>query len=202
MNSVPHGKKRINCDYINNCLKNYIGCQITITITWIIPMRIIYVVILWTMVVAFYRAISNFGSDLDSNRAMPTARETSKTQTLRNKGPFCFPHFSQGPLSWRVSNGGFPDLDFFVLFCASLSFFCPFLSLFVLSRFYRDFPDLSGDSPGIFPICPFSLSWPINGTNEEQSRKGPRHNPDLPRKKWEHPGLENPRFSFSQFSCW
>ena len=27
-------------------------------------------------------------SDTDSNRAMPTARETSKTQTLRNKGSF------------------------------------------------------------------------------------------------------------------
>ena len=26
------------------------------------------------------------GSDTDSNRAMPTARETSKTQTLGNKG--------------------------------------------------------------------------------------------------------------------
>ena len=34
------------------------------------------------------------GSDADSNRAMPTARETSKTQRLRNAGPFFFPHFS------------------------------------------------------------------------------------------------------------
>ena len=32
-------------------------------------------------------------SDTDSNRAMPTARKTSKTQTLRNTGPFFFPHF-------------------------------------------------------------------------------------------------------------
>ena len=30
-------------------------------------------------------------SDTDSNRAMPTARETSKTQTLRNTGPFSSP---------------------------------------------------------------------------------------------------------------
>ena len=27
-----------------------------------------------------------------------------------------------------------------------------------LSRFFWDFPDLSGDSPGIFQICPFPLS--------------------------------------------
>ena len=43
--------------------------------------------------VALYRAMRlRFGTG--SNRAMPTARETSKTQTLRNTGPFFFPHFS------------------------------------------------------------------------------------------------------------
>ena len=68
-----------------------------------------------------------------------------------------------------------------------------FLSFLGLSRFFRDFPDLLGDSPGIFPICPFPLSRPISSTNEEQSRKGPRHNPDLSWKKW-----ETPLFSFSQ----
>ena len=48
--------------------------------------------------------------------------------------------------------GGFPDLD--------LSFlFCPFLSFLGLSRFFRDFPDLLRDGPGIFPIRPlFSFS--------------------------------------------
>ena len=54
-----------------------------------------------------------------------------------------------------------------------------FLSFFVLSRFFWDFPDLLGDGPGIFPIRPFSLSRPIKSTYEEQSRKGPRHNLDL-----------------------
>ena len=45
---------------------------------------------------------------------------------------------------------------------------------------------MSGDCPGIFPICPFRLSRPKrNSTCEEQSRKGPRHNLDLPEKKWE-----------------
>ena len=95
----------------------------------------------------------------------------------------------QGPLNGGVSNGGgVPDLD--------LSFLlCPFLGL---SRFFWDFPDLLGDGPGIFPICPFPLSRPIKSTYGEQSRKGPRHNQDLSRKKWKHPGLETPRFSFSQ----
>ena len=91
----------------------------------------------------------------------------------------------QGPLNGRVSNGGLPDLD--------LSFlFCPFLSFLGLSRFFLDFPDLLGDGPGIFPICPFPLSRPIKSTYEEQSRKGPRHNLDLSRKKWETPGFGNP----------
>ena len=41
-------------------------------------------------------------------------------------------------------------------------------------------------SCGIFPICPFPLSRPINGSYKEQSRKCPRHNPDLSQK------VENP----------
>ena len=65
----------------------------------------------------------------------------------------------------------------------------PFLSFLGLSRFFWDFPDLLGDGPGIFPIRPFPLSRPIKSTYEEQSRKGPRHNLDLSRKKWETPGF-------------
>ena len=74
----------------------------------------------------------------------------------------------------------------------------PFLSFW---DFPGDFPDLRGDGPGIFPIGPFPLSQPIKSTYEEQSRKGPRHNLDHSRKKsGKHPGLETPRFSFSQSS--
>ena len=52
---------------------------------------------------------------------------------------------------------------------------------------------------GDFPDCPFPLSRPINSAYEEQSRKGPRHNLDLSRKKSRKPpGLETPQFSFSQ----
>ena len=100
-----------------------------------------------------------------------------------------------------VSNGGFPDLDFLslsFLFCPFLSFFCPFLSFFVLFCPFWDFPIFLGFSrfargwSGIFPIRPFPLSRPIKSTYEEQSRKGPRHNLDLFRKKWETPGFGNP----------
>ena len=92
----------------------------------------------------------------------------------------------QGPLNGGFKRGGFPVWT------------CP--SLFVLFRPFWDFPDFSGIfpicpgvGPGIFPICPFPLSRPINSTYEEQSRKGPRHNPDLSGKKVGNPpGLETP----------
>ena len=89
----------------------------------------------------------------------------------------------QGPLNGGVSNGG----------VSRSGLVLPFLSFLGLSRFFWDFPDLLGDGPGIFPIRRFSLSRPIKSTYEEQSRKGPRYNLDLARKKW-----ETPRFSFSQ----
>ena len=105
-----------------------------------------------------------------------------------------FPNF-KGRQTGVFQTGGIPDLD--------LSFlFCPFLSFLGLSRFFRAFPDLLGDGPGIFPISPFPLSRPIKGTYEEQSRKAPRHNLDLSQKKWETPGFGNPnQFSFSQKSA-
>ena len=78
-----------------------------------------------------------------------------------------------------------PHLDFPNL-CFSV------LSFLGLSRFFRDFPDLLGDGPGIFPIRPFALSRPMHSTYEEQSRAGPRHSLDLSRKKWETPRFGNP----------
>ena len=47
----------INYSYINNVSENYFCCQVTITITGIIPLRIIHVIILWTMVL-----LNNFDS--------------------------------------------------------------------------------------------------------------------------------------------
>ena len=70
---------------------------------------------------------------------------------------------------------------------------CP--SFFVLFWTFPTFPGFSRfarDGPGIFPIRPFSLSRPIKSTYEEQSRKGPRHNLDLSRKKWETPRFGTP----------
>ena len=89
---------------------------------------------------------------------------------------------NQEPLNGGVSNRG----------VSRSGLVLPFLSFFVLSRFFRDFSDLLGDGPGIFPIRPFSLSQPIKSTCEEQSRKGPRHNLDLSRKKWETPWFGTP----------
>ena len=97
--------------------------------------------------------------------------------------------------SKAAKRGGFKRGGFPIWTCPSFFvLFCPFLGL---SQFFWDFPDLLGDGPGIFPICPFPLSRPIKSTYEEQSRKGPRHNLDLSRKSGQHPGLETPRFSFS-----
>ena len=98
--------------------------------------------------------------------------------------------FCQGPLNGGASNGGVSPSGLVL----------PFLSFLGLSRFLRDFPDLFGDGPGIFPIGPFPLSRPMSSTNEEQSRKGPRHNLDLSRKKlgnppvWKRPGLGSLNF--------
>ena len=51
---------------------------------------------------------------------------------------------TQGPLNGGVSNGGVSRSGLV-------------LSFLGLSRFFWDFPDLLGDGPGIFPICPFPL---------------------------------------------
>ena len=84
-----------------------------------------------------------------------------------------------------VQTGGFPDLD--------LSFlFCPLLVLFGTFPILWDFSDLLEDGPRIFQICPFPLSRPIKSAYEEQSRKGPRHNLDLSRKKSGNPPVWKP----------
>ena len=113
-------------------------------------------------------------------------RHTKHDATIRDETR---PKEFQGPPNGGVSNGGVSRSGHF---CPFLSFFVLFFSFLGLSRFFRDFPDLLGDGPGIFPIRPFSLSRPIKSTYEEQSRKGPRHNQDLSRKEWETPGFGNP----------
>ena len=91
--------------------------------------------------------------------------------------------------------GGFPDLDLSFLFCPFLSFFCPFW----------DFPDFSW----IFPICSgmvrgFSrfVLFLFLGLLRAPTRNSPERVRDtirtFPEKSGKHPGLETPRFSFSQ----
>ena len=87
--------------------------------------------------------------------------------------------------SRAAKRGGFKQGGFPIWTCPSFFvLFCPFWDF---PDFSGIFPDLLGDGPGIFPICPFPLSRPIKSTYEEQSRKGPRHNLDLSRKKWGNP---------------
>ena len=80
--------------------------------------------------------------------------------------------------------------------------FLSFLSFLGLSRFFRDFPDLLGEGPGIFPIRPFSL---FLGLLRAPTRNSPERVCDtiwtFPKKSGKHPGLETPRFSFSQLTC-
>ena len=107
-------------------------------------------------------------------------------------GKSAFRDLCQGPLNGGVfKRGGFPIWtfpSFFVLFCPFLSFW----------DFPGDFPDLLRDGPGIFPICPFPLSRLLRAP----TRNSPERVRDTiwtcPEKSGKHPGLETPRFSFSQ----
>ena len=84
--------------------------------------------------------------------------------------------------------GGFPDLDLSFLFVL----FCPF-----------------GTFPGIFPICSGTLRgfsrfvlFLFLGLLRAPTRNSPERVRDtiwtFPEKSGKHPGLETPRFSFSQ----
>ena len=94
----------------------------------------------------------------------------------------------QGPLDGGFSNGGgfgspplVPDLDASAPICCFYDFLDFPFSL-------GDFPDSSGDFLIYlsFPLCRFFLS-----TYKEHSRKGPRHNQGLSRRKWETPRFGN-----------
>ena len=110
----------------------------------------------------------------------------------------------QGPPNGGVSNGG----------VSRSGLVLPFLSFFVLFCPFWDFPDFSG----IFPICsgmvrgfsrfvPFLFLGPLRAP----TRNSPERVRDtiwtFPKKSGKHPGLETPRFSFSQEyiyvkTCW
>ena len=102
---------------------------------------------------------------------------------------------SQGPLNGGVSNGG----------VSRSGLFCPFLSFFVLFCPFWDFPDFSG----IFPICSVMVRgfsrfflFLFLGLLRAPTRNSPERVRDtiwtFPKKSAKHPGLETPRFSFSQ----
>ena len=103
----------------------------------------------------------------------------------------CDALYFQGPLNGGLSNGGFPDLDVFVLFCpfSGLSRF--FIVSFLFCPFW-DFPDFSE----IFPICP-GMVWGFSrfalflflGLSTAPTRNSPESGP-FPKKKFGNP----PRF--------
>ena len=110
----------------------------------------------------------------------PLGRLMEAMLAIPRSGKHCSARATTG--GGGVQTSGFP-----IWTCPScfVVLFCPFW----------DFPDFGGISyfvRGILPICPCSLARPINSTYEEQSRKGPRHNPDLFRESGKHPGLEPP----------
>ena len=101
--------------------------------------------------------------------------------------------YTQGPLKGGFKRGGFPIWtcpSFFVLFCP-----------------FSDFPDFSG----IFPICAgmvrgFSrfVLFLFLSLLRAPTRNSPERVRDtiwtFPEKSGKHPGLETPRFSFSQYT--
>ena len=103
----------------------------------------------------------------------------------------------QGPPNGGgFKRGGFPDLVLFCPFLSCFVLFCPFLSFFVLSS-------------GIFPICSGTVRgfsrfvlFLFLGLLRAPMRNSPERVRDtiwtFPEKGGKPPGLETPRFSFSQ----
>ena len=112
-----------------------------------------------------------------------------KTKTLRNKSPFSFRFLSQGPLNVGVSNGG----------VSRSGLVLPFLSFFVLLELSRGFSRfVRGTLRGFSRLVLFLFL----GLLSAPTRNSPERVRDtiwtFPEKSGKHPGLETPRFSFSQ----
>ena len=79
-----------------------------------------------------------------------------------------------------------------------LSFLCPFFVLFVLSRFFWDFSDFSGNCPD-WSVSSFSAYLLPQKHPRGTVPKGSLTQSDLSQKKWEKSRFGTPRFTFSQF---
>ena len=114
-----------------------------------------------------------------------------KVGVARLQNEVCTKDFFRSRAAKRgcFKRGGVPDLDLSFLFVL----FCPF-----------------GTFPGIFPICPGTLRgfsrfvlFLFLGLLRAPTRNSPERVRDtiwtFPKKSGKHPGLETPRFSFSQF---
>ena len=96
-----------------------------------------------------------------------------------------FTCLTQGPLNGGVLKRGASRSGLVLPFLSFLCFFWTFPIFPGFSRFARGW---SGD----FQIRPISVSRPTKSTYKEQPRKGPRHNPDLPRKNGKPPRFGTP----------
>ena len=81
--------------------------------------------------------------------------------------------------------GAFPDLDLSLLFCP----FCPFWDF---PDFSGNFSGLSGDCPGIFPVCPFPHSRRINMRGTVRTGSATQSGP-FPKKMGTPPHLACPK---------
>ena len=129
---------------------------------------------------------------------MPESYKILEADGLERSGPNKKTRNSsvhQAPLNGAVSNGG----------VSRSGLVLPFLSFFVLFCPFWGFPNFSG----IFPICSgmvqgFSRFVPFLflGLLRAPTRNSPERVRDtiwtFPEKSGKHPGLEAPRFSFSQ----
>ena len=147
--------------------------------------------------VAFQYALGLSSLERQASRNTSKTRYTLKNEISVNLGnKFPPPLVSQGPLNRGgfQTGGGFPIWtcpSFFVLFC-------PFLSFLGLSRFSGIFPICSGMVRGFSRFVLFLFLSLLRAP----TRNSPERVRDtiwtFPEKSGKHPGLETPRFSFSQ----
>ena len=129
--------------------------------------------------------------DSDSRCGLACDASARDAKSLAMRVERCEPLSSRAAKRGCFKRGGFPIWT------------CP--SFFVLFRPFWDFPDFSG----IFPIC-LGMVWGFSrfvlflflGLLRAPTRNSPERVRDtirtVPEKNGKHPGLETPRFSFSQ----
>ena len=94
----------------------------------------------------------------------------------------------QGPLNGGGSNGG----------VSRSGFVLPFLSFFVLSRFFWDFPDLLGMVRGFSRLVLFLFLGLLRVPTRNSPERSAKQSGPFPQKVGNPRAWKPPRFSFSQ----